>query len=111
MIPLSLAVFAALPSIQKPTTIQLGILALASISIMVSWLIIAENHRAFQEKSRAWIVAIEETLGLQKTGDSKISVNLPNRILTFRGAAQIMRWGLTFTLTIGWVLVLRFWPR
>lgn len=111
MIPLSLAAFAALPTIEKPTFIHLLVLAIASVAVMVSWLVIAENHRAFQEKSRAWIVAIEETLGLEETGGSKIRANLLNRMLTFAAAVQIMRWVLTFSVIIGWILVLVFWPR
>jgi hypothetical protein len=71
MIPLALAIFVALPSIKEPTTLQLITLGIPSILVMMSWLVIAENHRAFQEKSRAWIVAIEETLGLQNTGGRK----------------------------------------
>ena len=111
MIPLSLAAFAALPTIECPTFIHLLVLAIASVAVMVSWLVIAENHRAFQEKSRAWIVAIEETLGLEETGGPKIRENLLNRMLTFAAAVQIMRWVLTFSVIIGWILVLVFWPR
>ena len=111
MIPLSLAAFAALPTISCPKFIHLLTLAIASSAVMISWLVIAENHRAFQEKSRAWIVAIEETLGLEKTGGPKIRGNILNRILTFPAAVQIMRWGLAGAVVIAWILVLAFWPR
>ena len=111
MIPLSFAPLIALSSIQHPNDFQINILALASIIIISTWLVIAENHRAFQEKSRAWMIAIEETIGLQNIGINKIFVNIFNRVLTFRGAVQIMRWGLVILMIIGWRLIYINWPR
>jgi hypothetical protein len=111
MIPLSLAAFAAVPTINCPKSIHLLILGLASLTIIISWLVIAENHRAFQDKSLAWVVAIEEVLGLTGTGGTKIRGNPLNRLLTFPAAVQIMRWSITSSITIGWILVLILWPR
>lgn len=111
MIPLAFAVFVVLPQIQKPTNWQILILAIASISIITSWLFIAENHRAFQEKNRAWIVAIEETIGITNTGPTKIPVNLFSRLVTFRGAIHLMRWGIVAIIIISWVFVYLYWPK
>ena len=110
MIPLSLAGFAALPTLQCPPFISLLSLALASTAVIVSWLLIAENHAAFQEKSLAWIIAIEETVGLKNTGGAKITSNLINRIFTFKAGVQFARWGITAGVIAGWFFILTNWP-
>ena len=111
MIPLSLAGFAALATLQHPTFPQLAILAIASSAVMGSWLVVSENHRAFQDKSLAWLIAIEETLGLVGTGPVKIRGNWLSRALTFPAAIQVVRWVLTACVVVAWLLVLAFWPR
>lgn len=111
MIPLSLAGFAALPGFRSSRLIHILTLAVASSVVMVTWLFIAENHRAFQQKSMAWIVAIEHTIGLTKTGGPKIRGNFLNRLLTFPAAVQIMRWVLTCAVVVAWIVVVIFWPR
>jgi hypothetical protein len=108
MIPLSLAAFAAVPNMTNARLLHLAVLAAASISLMLAWLVISENHRAFQEKSRAWIVAIELTLGLEKTGESKIKGDALNSLLIRPHAAQAMRWLLLIFVVVGWVLVIVF---
>ena len=50
---------------------ELIALGLLSTSLMISWWLIAEIHRAFQQKSNAVMLAIETSLGLT-TGASKL---------------------------------------
>jgi hypothetical protein len=111
MIPISLAAFGALPMIACPKLIHLVILGLASVTLIVSWLVIAENHRAFQEKSMAWIAAIERAIGIEDIAPPKLQGNRLNRLLTFSGAVQKMRWTLTLAIVVGWIMVWIFWPR
>ena len=110
MIPLALAPFVVLPTIASPTVFHLLVLAFASSSLMISWLVIAENHRAFQEKSRAWLVAIERIIGLRDTGPLKIRQRGLNSILTSTGAIQVVRWGLALPTVLAWILIVVFWP-
>lgn len=111
MISLSLGAFALLPTIGSPRPIHFIVLGLVSSAILASWLVIAENHRAFQAKSLAWIVAIEQSLGLQDTGPAKIAGAQITQILSSRGAVQLSRWVLTVSVALGWVLTGVFWPR
>jgi len=102
-VPLSLSAFAALISIKHPKSLQVLILGLASFALIWCWMFIAENHRAFQQKSEAWLVAIEETIGLKNTGSDKVKGNLLNRALTRGGAVQRTRWVLAIAITAMWV--------
>ncbi len=111
LIPLSLAAFAALPTINCPKAIHLLTLAIISSALMMSWLVIAENQRALVQKSLAWIAAIEGVLGLENIGEPKVRGGFFNRIVTFRGAIRIIRWMLTILVIVGWLWVLKYWPR
>ena len=105
-VPLSLAGFAAFVSLETPTLLQTFVLMFASFGLMVSWLIVAENHRAFQQKCNAWLVAIQEIINITGLKNVKVRGNFLNRLLTFPAAVQIVRWALTVTLLIGWLIVL-----
>lgn len=61
-IPLSMAGLTAFKDVDFASTVLLGI---ASTMLMGFWVIIAENHRAFQSKSHAVVQAIERHIGLE----------------------------------------------
>ena len=105
MIPLSLAAFAAVPNLESSRFSHLLILGLASQVMIVSWLIIAENHRASQEKSLAWLIAIEEVIGVKDSSGLKLRGNRLTRSLTFSGAVQKMRWAITLMVVLGWIVI------
>ncbi len=111
MIPLSLSGFVALTAIEQVKTVHLVFLAAASFLVILVWLIIAENHRAFQQRALVWTEAIECVLGLEGACKSKVRGGFLNRLLTFSGAVQFVRWGLTGLVLTGWVIVLLCWPR
>lgn len=77
-----------------------------SITLMWCWLVIAENHRAFQQASESWLVAIEQYLGLGPSKTVKVKGNRLNRWLTRPGAIQSMRWWLCLLLSAAWIIVL-----
>lgn len=109
-IPLAVAGFAAFVGIAKPQLWHVGVLGFASTALAVSWLFIAENHRAFQQNSEAWLVAIHELLGIPYGGPKAVGNRL-NRILTRRHAIQGMRWVLVCAIALGWIFLFVMFAR
>lgn len=105
-IPLSLAGFAAVVSLKHPHWPQIAILMFVSIMLMFTWIVIAENHRAFQQKSEAWLVAIERAMKLKAERQLKVKGNFLNNLLTGKGAIQKMRWLLLLAVILGWTCIL-----
>lgn len=105
VIPLSLAGFVAVISLNKPQWPQVIVLMTGSIVLMFIWLMIAENHRAFQQKSQAWLVAIERTLKLKGGWGPKVKGNFLNRLST-KFSVQSWRWIFFFLVVAGWCGVL-----
>ena len=101
MIPASLAAFAILPYVRDVP--ELLTLAFASSALIVLWLFIAENHRAFQNKAYAWIIAIQEILGLAGIPDAKLADNRLTRLLTRKRGVQYAWWTVTVAVILGWV--------
>ena len=110
MIPLALSGFALLPTIEKPTIKLLLPIALASSVVLLAWNLIADNHRAFQEKSFAWLTAIEEILDIDKPVAVKVQKGFLMGFASFKGAVRATRWFLFFAVVIVWVLMLLYWP-
>lgn len=105
LLPLAITGFAAFVAINKPLLWHAVVLGLASSALAWFWLFIAENHRSFQRKSEAWLVAIQEVIGIKDTLSHKVTENRLNRLLTFRGAVQWTRWILVCTITVGWAVL------
>jgi hypothetical protein len=105
LLPLAAAGFAAFVAIDKPQLWHAIVLGIASSALAWCWLFIAENHRSFQQKSEAWLVAIQEVLGLIDKRGPKVPGNWLNRLLTFKGAVQWMRWVLVGVITVGWFVL------
>ena len=105
MIPLSFAPLAILPSIESPETVHYVILGIASFLIYAIWLIIADNHRAFQNKSMAWIIAIEQSVNLVNTGEAKLGKSRFTEVITVKR----MRYGVLIVLGILWVIAWIWW--
>lgn len=99
MIPLSFAPLAILPSIPSPQLIHYVILGLASIVIYIVWLLIADNHRAFQNKSMPWIKAIENTIDLVNTSGCTLYEYMLTKLIT----ARWMRRVILMTIVLLWV--------
>jgi VanZ family protein len=106
MIPLSLGSFVVLASIRHPSRAQIYLLAAAGWVLMSVWLVIAENHRAFQDGAQKVLRDIEGIWTFPgrppKSGGSWL--------LTGPGRVQQMRFVLWAAVTIGAVLVTLFWP-
>ena len=105
MIPLSFAPLAILPSIGRPHLIHCVILGLASIAIYIVWLLIADNHRAFQKKSISWITAIENTINLVNIGGSTVGEYILTKFITVRW----MRNGIFIMLVLLWFIAALWW--
>ncbi len=109
LIPVALAGFAAFVAIDRPERWHAIVLGLASSAVAWCWVFMAENYRAFRQKSEAWVVAIEQALGVKDGLGPKLALGNLNQILTFKAAVQIMRWVLVGAITVGWI-VLCCWP-
>lgn len=105
LVPLSLSAFAALVAMNSLRPWKVLVLGSASSALLWCWLIIAENHRAFQQKSEAWLLAIQETVGFERAGGPKVKGNAPNRFLIFSAAIQGMRWVLAVGVTAAWAVL------
>ena len=110
MVPLSLSGFAIFTSIDRASLAHSIVIGLASILLMLAWIFIAENHRAFQDKSLAWICAIEKEAGIMESIDSKLETNPFTKIFTFQGATQVIRVILLMFTIISWLIVWVVWP-
>jgi hypothetical protein len=105
MIPFSLAAFGIYANIVYPSWIQLIVLGVASSALSIIWLINAENHRAFQNKSIAWVMAIERLIGLDKIRVVKISDDELNKKLSGQAVVRrSIRW-LSFGVPLVWMLL------
>lgn len=72
MIPVSLAAIAAYVGLENPTKWDGVLLGAGSTILLGLWVLIAENHRRFQDKSKAWLDAIGQIIMLVNTGGPKI---------------------------------------
>ncbi len=106
LIPISLAGFGAVATINQPSITQVVILMFASIALFTIWLVIAENHRAFQQKNQAWVVAIERIIGVEDRTGAKILTNFLNKLLTKKFGVQTAYWILYLGILICWVIIL-----
>lgn len=102
MIPLSFSPFAIFPSANSLHFIYTILLAIASISIYFAWLVLADNHKAFQNKSLHWIIAIQKTIGINKIGKNKIN----GSELTDHINVHKMRYLLLKMLLAGWCIAI-----
>ena len=105
LVPLSLSAFAALVATTPLRPWKVAVLGAASSVLLWFWLVIAENHRAFQQKSEAWLLAIQEAVGFERAGGPKIEGNALNRFLIFPAAIQAMRWVLAVGVTVAWIVL------
>ncbi len=72
---------------------------------MTAWLVIAENHRAFQDRSMEWMTAIESAWGIRPQGPR------PTVGVFIRpGLIRRMHFALWWIVTGAMVLTICFWP-
>jgi hypothetical protein len=105
-IPLSLAAFAAVPSIHCLAPWHVIALSVPSVTLMLVWLAISENHRAFQTHSQIWLVAIERAMGLRAPVATKVASDGPESRLVRRGSVQRLRWTLVCMVVALWVAII-----
>lgn len=98
--------FASLASLDQPSLGQILALAVAGWTIATTWLVIAENHRAFQDHSVAWLRAIERCWGMTRDTAPKASA----AALVRPGMIRTARFALWWLITIGAMLTVLFWP-
>ena len=105
MVPLSLGAFGVLASVPKPSLSQVIALPILGWLLMTIWLVIAENHRAFQDRSMAWMQAIERAWGITPDGTrEKVG------FLVRPGLIRRMRFALWWTVTAAAILAIFLWP-
>lgn len=101
LVPLSLAPFLALASIESPELAHLIVLGTASTMLVAFWLLIAESHRSYQERSLEWIEEIEGKVGVRPRDEA------PSR----RFPARQARRGFVVAVPLLWVIAAVVWPR
>ncbi len=108
LLPFSLAGIAAIANATDPSFLTKFIIALASIAIIICWLISAENHRAFQNKSMTAMIIIENALGIKKTLPNKIPDKNSKINIALSGNAAVKHSirALCLVIVICWLLVL-----
>lgn len=107
-VPIALAAFGALTTVKAPVAWwQVLVLGIPSTSLTWLWLVIAENHRAFQQKSQAWLFAIEEARGFfARPAPDKYPSKGHDRRLSFPRGIQKARWWLAIGVGTSWALLL-----
>lgn len=107
MVPFSLSAFGVYANLSSPSCGVTLILAIASFALSLIWLINAENHRAFQNKSFVWMRAIERIfVGPNIKVPFKISDDDLNEKLSSPAAVNItIRW-FTVAVFVGWVAII-----
>lgn len=109
LVPFSLSAFGFYANLKSPELVSIIVLAFASILLAFVWLINAENHRAFQNKSFVWMRAIERILlGPDVKVSFKISDDSLNEKLSQPAAVNMTIRYFTIAVTLGWVFILLF---
>jgi hypothetical protein len=102
LVPLSLAPFLALSSIENLRAAHFVFLGIASTLLMFLWFVIAESHRRYQDESLLWITAIESQVGV--TFDWGFGFR---RKLRARWARRV----LAISVPTLWLAAGLWWPR
>ncbi|MBE9584029.1 hypothetical protein IM792_06170 [Mucilaginibacter sp. JRF] len=100
LIPLSLA---GLATVKDAPPLSVIPIALASISLMLFWVIFAEHHRAFQNRSSAYIQAIERHIHIHF-----VPGKADGHPITKIGNVQTIRWAMFYLIVLIWTLALVF---
>lgn len=106
-IPVSLAGFVALMAVEDPTCAHVTVLMIGSVLVLFIWLMIAERHRAFQQKSLAWLEAIERTINLKASGPRSLPEGHIGQAVN-RISIQQWRWIFLLLVVLAWCSVLAF---
>lgn len=122
MVPLSLGSFGLLASLSDPSRGQVIVLPLIGLLLMTIWFVIAENLRAFQEGSMAWLEAIEQAWHVRpapetapaaapdKPAGCQFRPVFSRSIVVGPSRVRNMRLALLCVVTIAAVLTMLFWP-
>jgi hypothetical protein len=104
-VPVALAAFAPLVAIKGLVHwSHVLVLGMPSTALLWLWLVIAENHRAFQQKSESWLFAIEEARGFfSRHAPNKYPKRPYEKLVTFPRAVQKARWLLVIGVTLFWL--------
>jgi len=117
LVPLSLAPFLALGGIEQPQTAHFVFFGLASFVLMLLWLVIAESHRKYQDRSLEWMREIEHIVGAsirqpaQGIGSTRFRSRWARRALTLAVSSRWARRALTLAVPVMWVAAGFWWPR
>jgi hypothetical protein len=109
LVPLALAAFFALASIDHPQLEHFIVLGAASSLLGFFWLSIAEGHRGFQDLSHAWMTAIEARFGVRRNAPKGTLIERQRRERRVR--IQIVRYFIVAAIPILWIIAALWWPR
>jgi hypothetical protein len=106
-IPLSLAGLIGIGPLSLTPTIILGV---SSIFLMLCWVLVAENHRAFQTRAQVVTEAIESYLGLTIKG-GKLAPHWALKWKLFGVdvfTVQHIRWQMLIVVIVIWTLAVAY---
>lgn len=108
MVPVALAAFAVPAQAEITSGWVLVILAAASIALMLLWAWVSETHRAFQNKSMAVMIAIEQEIAHYFDPIGYKIIDLPRNLRFIVGpkSGQAAIWLFTVLVFIGWISVI-----
>jgi len=102
-VPLSLSAPPAWLLIPHRSLFVLFTLAVASLGLMAAWLVVAERHKYYQDRSLAYLQAIECRLNIG--GVFEAMSEPPRRVLGISVRAATVRRSLPVVLISEWILV------
>lgn len=112
MIPLSLGSFVALATLDHPSRWQVALFATAGWILITVWVVIADNHRKFAERSEQYLKEIEGIWKVIPPSRSKAPPDhVIERLTAKKGRVRQTRYALWLVVTIGAILSILFWPR
>ena len=105
-VPISLASFVGLTAIDCLKFWHTIVLGFPFMALMWAWIVIAENHRSFQQKSEVWLIELERAMYLITPHEKKIEKGGREALVTKRAAVQNMRWALLYLVIYGWSIII-----
>ena len=104
-LPLSFAPFVVFAGIAAPKLWHVLICGSPSIALIYAWMVIADNHRAFQQKSEAWLIAIQQVQELDPPRFVKLPIKGWERFFTGPGEVQKMRYRIFVFTMVAWFIL------
>jgi hypothetical protein len=109
-ITVSLALFAVYGALKPANSLEAVGLAALSVAFLFIWIIVAENHRRFQNHHEYWLNAIERALRIHAPKPRKSQWWPPSEwwppAKWWPPSIYFMRWALFIIVTLAWAILI-----